>query len=162
MGIKGTYYFRIVPQSWDKEIIRKIAEMRHEIGYHYETMDTANGDIGKAYKEFTGNLKKLRSLVHVSTIAMHGSPLSKYDNKDLWKAYDYKNLGLIAEPYFDINVKDTRHFSSLAKENKLPNQIMINIHPQRWFNPGPGWLKELILQNIKNQVKKILLISGLR
>jgi len=39
-GIKGTYYFRIVPESFDKEIILQIAKMGHEIGYHYETIDT--------------------------------------------------------------------------------------------------------------------------
>jgi hypothetical protein len=34
---------------------------------------------------------------------MHGSPRSKYDNKKIWNKYDYKSLGIIGEPYFDIN-----------------------------------------------------------
>ncbi len=40
MEIKGTYYFRVVPKSFDGRVMREIATMGHEIGYHYETMDT--------------------------------------------------------------------------------------------------------------------------
>ena len=39
LGIKGTYYFRVVPESYDLEIINKIASLGHEIGYHYEDVD---------------------------------------------------------------------------------------------------------------------------
>ena len=34
---------------------------------------------------------------------MHGSPRSKFDNKDIWKKYDYKDLGILGEPYFDLD-----------------------------------------------------------
>ena len=33
---------------------------------------------------------------------MHGSPASKYDNRDLWKKFDYHDSGIIGEPYFDF------------------------------------------------------------
>src|SRR5690554_6218307 len=42
LGIKGSYYFRMVPESYDIEIIGQVAELGHEVGYHYETMDTAS------------------------------------------------------------------------------------------------------------------------
>ena len=38
LGISGTYYFRMVPQSFDKDIIQKIASLGHETGYHYEDL----------------------------------------------------------------------------------------------------------------------------
>ena len=38
LGIKGTYYFRIVPESYDEKIIKQIADLGHEIGYHYENL----------------------------------------------------------------------------------------------------------------------------
>jgi len=41
-GIKTSYYFRIVRQSYDENIIRQIAEMGHEIGYHYENLSAVN------------------------------------------------------------------------------------------------------------------------
>jgi|ERR1035437_5345325 hypothetical protein len=34
---------------------------------------------------------------------MHGSPLSKYDSKDLWKKYNYRDYKIIGEPYFDVD-----------------------------------------------------------
>ncbi len=102
-GIAGTYYFRMVPQSWDEVIIKEMVELGHEVGYHYETMDTCRGDVDKAYDEFCRNLEKFRKLTPVETISMHGSPLSGFDNRDIWQKYDYKKLGILAEPYFDID-----------------------------------------------------------
>ena len=37
-GIKASCYFRIVKESYDENIIRQIAELGHEIGYHYENL----------------------------------------------------------------------------------------------------------------------------
>ncbi|MEA3317517.1 MAG: hypothetical protein U9R54_06130 [Bacteroidota bacterium] len=77
LGIKASYYFRAVPASWNETIIQKIAELGHEIGYHYECLTTTNGDIEKGIKDFEKNLNALRKLAPVSTICMHGSPRSK-------------------------------------------------------------------------------------
>ena len=38
LGIRGTYCFQTGPNGFYGEIIRQIAELGHEIGYHYETM----------------------------------------------------------------------------------------------------------------------------
>ncbi len=101
--VKGTYYFRAVPQSWDESVIKKIAALGHEIGYHYECLTTCKGSMEKGIKDFEKNLKALRKLAPVTTICMHGSPMSKYDSKDLWKENNYKDYGLIGEPYFDVD-----------------------------------------------------------
>ena len=37
-GVRASYYFRIVEESFDEDIIRQIVEMGHEIGYHYENL----------------------------------------------------------------------------------------------------------------------------
>ena len=103
LGWKSTYYFRAVPESWDESIILQIASMGHEIGYHYESLTTCNGDIEAAYRDFCQNLEKLRALVPVHSICMHGSPKSKWDSRDLWKQYDYHTLGIAFEPYFDMD-----------------------------------------------------------
>jgi hypothetical protein len=142
-----------------------------------------------AYGDFCGNLERLRRIVPVKTICMHGSPLSGINNLDLWKRYDYKELGIVGEPYldvdftkvfyltdtgrrwnhagasirdrvdsgFDIQVKSTEHLMGLAREGRLPERIMINTHPQRWTDDPVAWTKELVLQNIKNVVKRILI-----
>jgi len=35
-GIRGRYYFRIVAESYEEQVIREIYALGHEIGYHYE------------------------------------------------------------------------------------------------------------------------------
>ena len=102
-GMHGIYYFRAVPESWDEEAIRLIALLGHEVGYHYESLTTCNGDVDKAYEDFCWNLEALRVLVPVRSICMHGSPRSPYDSKDIWKKYDYHTLGIENEPYLDTD-----------------------------------------------------------
>ena len=194
MGTKGSYYFRAVPESWDESIIKEIAGLGHEVGYHYENMDTCKGDVDKAWDDFRFHLDKLRNLVKVNTICMHGSPRSKFDNKELWKKYDYRSLDLIGEPYYDVNFDDVFYLTdtgrrwdgwktsvrdkvpqqaewikqgltfhstddiiSAANNNQLPDKIMFTMHPERWNEPGLTWVKALVLQGIKNEIKKILI-----
>ena len=102
-SISGSYYFRAIPQSWNEQVIKEVSGLGHEIGYHYETMDTANGDVDRAWDIFRRNLDKLRKLADVRTICMHGSPMSKYDNRYLWNKFDYRSVGIIGEPYYDVD-----------------------------------------------------------
>ncbi len=192
-GIKGAYYFRIVPESNDPDIIQKIAELGHEIGYHYEDYVSSKGDTDKAYEQFCRNLEYFRKFYPVKTICMHGSPVSKWDNRDIWKKYNYRKLGIIFEPYLDtdfkqffyltdtgrrwdgwkVSVRDkipqqkywneqgfTYHSTSdiinAALKNKLPTNIILTIHPQRWTNHTFPWLKELFFQSLKNPLKYIV------
>lgn len=115
MGIVGTYYFRMIPESFDKEVIREIASMGHEIGYHYEDMDFAKGDIDKAYELAKKHLAQLREVAEIKTICMHGSPRSPYDNKEVWKKYDYRDLGIIAEPYFDTDFSKVLYLTDTGR-----------------------------------------------
>jgi hypothetical protein len=115
MGIVGTYYFRMVPESFDEKIIQEIAEMGHEIGYHYEDMDFAKGDVDEAYKLAKKHLEQLRELADVKTICMHGSPRSPYDNKAVWQKYDYRELGIIAEPYFDLDFSEVLYLTDTGR-----------------------------------------------
>ena len=199
LGIKGSYYFRVVPESFDREVIRKIAGMGHEIGYHYETMDMISSTfkvqrlkleddklIDAAYEEFCRNLVMFRKIVPVETICMHGSPRSKYDNKMIWDKYNYKTLGIIGEPYFDIDFNKVGYLTDTGRKwngdkvsirdkvnssfnfnfrsthdiihsvGKLPDQLMFTFHPQRWNDHWYPWIKELVLQNIKNRVKRLI------
>ena len=188
LGIQASYYYRIVRESNVPELIKEVARLDHEIGYHYEDLTLAKGNKQEAIKLFEKNLAYFRTFYPVTTACMHGSPMTKWDNKDTWKEYNYKNFGIIAEPYFDVDynqvfyitdtgrswnstgvsvrdkvdsgfdlkVKSTAHFIELANTGRLPDKIIINTHCQRWFEPGFGWLKELILQNTKNQFKRFL------
>lgn len=194
LGICSSYYFRIVKKSNKPDIINQIADLGHEIGYHYEDMALTRGNVEKAIISFTENLTYFRRFYPVKTICMHGSPMSKYDNRDIWKKYDYREYGIIAEPYFDLDFskvlyltdtgrmwdgdkvsvrdkpsnkleynlqseykfKSTSNIIDAINQNTLPNQIMINTHPQRWTDEKLPWFKELVMQNAKNVVKRLI------
>jgi hypothetical protein len=163
LGIKGTYYFRTIPQSFDESIIKQMYLMGHEIGYHYETMDTSKGDIDKAYIEFCVHLQMFRKIVPINTICMHGSPLSKFDNRDIWKKYSYKELNLIAEPYFDLNfnevfyITDTGrrwdgHKVSIRDKAMASSNIINNDFLTRIYNTTPQIISDLEQNNFPNKV----------
>jgi hypothetical protein len=114
--VKGVYYFRAVPQSWDEKVIKEISDLGHEIGYHYECLTTTSGDLEKGIKDFEKNLNALRKLAPVSTICMHGSPMSRHDSKDLWKEYNYKDFGIIGEPYFDIDFTKVLYLTDTGRK----------------------------------------------
>lgn len=103
LGVKSTFFFRIVRQSNVPEIIRKIASLGHEIGYHYEDLSTAQGDFEAAISSFQKNLEYFRQFYPVKTVCMHGSSFSKYDNRMLWQRYNLADFGVIGEPYLSIN-----------------------------------------------------------
>lgn len=103
LGIKASYYFRVVEQSNKPEIIKEIAALGHEIGYHYEDMTICQGNVGKAVLHFKEQLEYFRQFYPVKTICMHGSPRSRFDSRDLWKQYDYHDFGIIGEPYLDVD-----------------------------------------------------------
>lgn len=195
MGMLGIYYFRAVPESWDEEIIREIAALGHEVGYHYESLTTCDGDVDAAYEDFCRNLTRLRELVPVKGICMHGSPRSPYDSKDLWKKYDYHALGIENEPYMDTDFSKTFYLTDTGRRwdgykvsvrDKIPQfqdawivkgltfhttddvigglrrgiipmNLMVTVHPQRWNPVGFKWTRELVMQNAKNIVKRIII-----
>jgi hypothetical protein len=249
LGVRGTYYFRFLPRHFDKEIIRQIAALGHETGYHYDDLSHCHGDYDKAIRRFEANLATLREIAPVKTICMEGAPLSKWDNRELWSKPQaasrkpqalsptpyalrsapyalrpkpfalrptpyalrsspyahYRDYGIIGEPYFDtdfsrvfyltdtgrrwdgekVSVRDkanskfqtpnskqtqnsklkiqnfklhsTADIIAAANAGLLPDQIMFTFHPQRWTDKRLPWVKELVMQRVKNVVKRVLI-----
>lgn len=200
LGWKAMYYFRAVPESWNEDIIKQIADLGHEIGYHYESLTTCNGDVDAAWTDFKMNLARLSKVVGkpITSICMHGSPRSPWDSKDLWKKYDYRTLGVTFEPYLDtdfsktfyltdtgrrwdgfkVSVRDripehqdrwvkeglvfygTDDVIKAAEQGRLPKMLIITTHPQRWNEELGPWIKEFILQNLKNMVKRLKIMRN--
>ncbi|MCQ2179204.1 MAG: hypothetical protein MJY91_03765 [Bacteroidales bacterium] len=200
LGWQATYYFRAVPESWDEDIIREIAGLGHEIGYHYESLTTCNGDQDAAWEDFKSNLARLEAVVGkpVTKICMHGSPKSKWDSRDIWKKYEYRSVGVEYEPYLDTDFSRTFYLTDTGRrwdgfrvsvrdrvpeyqdrwekdglvfhstddviravhDGFLPHSVMITTHPQRWNDSFVPWLKELLLQNAKNLVKRLMIMRN--
>jgi len=138
LGVVGSYNFRSVPCSWNQQVIKEIASLGHEVGYHYENLTTHNGDLERGIADFEHNLTELRKLAPVTTICMHGSPASKWDSRDLWKKYKYQDFGIIGEPYFDVNFDNVFYLTDTGRRwdghkvsvrDKVPQQ-------QQWNQQG--------------------------
>lgn len=164
LGWKATYYFRAVPESWNESIILKISALGHEVGYHYESLATCNGNMEAAYNDFCRNLEKLRELVPVSSICMHGSPRSKWDSRDLWKHYDYHSLGITFEPYFDTDFSKYFYLTDTGRcwdGFKVSVRDRIPRHQDEWIQKG--WVyhttDDIIKAINQNKLPKCLMIT---
>ena len=139
LGVQASYYFRVVEQSNKPEIIKAIAGMGHEIGYHYEDMSICEGDVARAMDHFTKQLAYFRQYYPVQTICMHGSPRSKFDGKDLWKTNDYHNWGIIGEPYFDVDFSKLFYLTDTGRRWDGFNVSMrdkVPVYQERWIAEG--------------------------
>ena len=160
-------------------------------------MAICQGDVEQAYAHFQQQLQHFRRFYPVRTICMHGAPTSKWDGKELWKHYDYHALGIIGEPYFDVDFSQVFYLTDTGRcwdgykvsvrdkipvyqdewvkqglvyhttddvvraieQSTLPARIMITTHPQRWTNNILAWSKELLMQSLKNIVKRLLIAA---
>ena len=114
-GVHTTYYFRVVGSAWDPEVIRAVHALGHEVGYHYEDLATCRGDFAKAAVAFERHLASIRQLALVTTAAMHGSPLSRHNNLDLWSRLDAQRLALAGEAFVSVNYAGTYYFTDTGR-----------------------------------------------
>ena len=185
-SLVSTYLFRVVDSVFRPPIIREIANLGMEIGYHYECLDKARGDYEKAIAIAKDDLARLRKLVPIKTMAMHGNPLTKWDNRDLWKKYDFRELGIEVAAYLNIDYKKVRYFSDTGRtwdetrgniydfvgdqpKHTLKStadlidfisghrqETCILIHPNRWTDSPSKWLYNWAYDTAGNTVKAIL------
>lgn len=113
LNIRATYYFRY-PSTFNLNIMQSIHDYGHEIGYHYEVLSKSRGNYEYAMEMFKRELGAFRKHFEITTICMHGSPLSRYDNRDLWNHYDYKDFGIKGEAYLSIN-QEISYFSDTGR-----------------------------------------------
>ncbi len=182
-GLKGTYYFRIVPESYNQEVIQKIVSLGHEIGYHYEDMDLAYKEslskkfknhfwfrktlierpelYDKAWRLFTNNLRILRDFYPVVTICMHGSPRSPFDNKSLWNKFNYHDIGIIGEPYLDIDFTKVFYLTDTGRRwdgSKVSMRDKVNV-PDHFSRYTFKSTRQLIQAASTNTLPEKLLIT---
>ncbi|MDD4331892.1 MAG: hypothetical protein PHU28_06185 [Methanosarcinaceae archaeon] len=185
MEISSTYHFRYKAGIFDRKIIKKIYDMGHEIGYHYETLSKAHGNFEKAIQLFEFELNEFRKICEINTISMHGSPLSKYDNRDLWKVYNFEDYNIIGEAYLSVGtnfcyLSDTgrswnpknkiRDFIPKKKErllinttdelislidNKNTDVLYLLAHPGIWAGNSFEWYYSAVENIMGNHMKKL-------
>lgn len=172
LNIKTTYYFRCKEGGeFPTAAIKDVQSLKHEVGYHYETMVRSGGDHELSLKLFHEELSELRKLANVETVAAHGSPLSRHSNMGFTRGVSLKDNGLKGEPSLDIDfssilyVTDTggqfgskfnRRDIVKGKNLKGPKSarelldslspehdpyIVLNCHPERWASSSLGYIQ---------------------
>jgi hypothetical protein len=112
-GLAATYFLRA--GGFDPSAIAGLRARGHDIGYHYETVARARGDLSRAAALFARDLEELRRHGPVRVASMHGSPLFPRDNRDLWRSARPADFGLAGEVYADIDYADVRYFSDTGR-----------------------------------------------
>lgn len=134
LGIRSSFHFRARTLYENPEAIIKIAALGHEVCYHYEDLqgisDREYGlltrgrnnvnaydapGIFEAYEAFSEHLGLLREYYPVKVASMHGNPLSRKDNRMMWNYFDYRSLGIICEPYFDIDYSTVLYITDTGR-----------------------------------------------
>ncbi|MFC6905784.1 hypothetical protein [Halalkalicoccus tibetensis] len=112
--IPTTYYFRT--STFSPKIVAEVADLGHEVGYHYEDFVKSRGNIKESHKRFARNLARFREHAEVTTICPHGSPLSPHHNLDMWtNENSIEDYDLTGEAYLSM---ETSHNDS-AKPSYL-------------------------------------------
>lgn len=164
MDIRATYYFRVGKTSNVPDVIRTIANLGHEIGYHYEDMSICHGDVEAAWNHFKTWLRYFRTYYPVETICMHGAPTSKWDSKDLWKKYNYKTQNIIGEPYMDTDFSDVFYLTDTGRcwdGYKVSVRDKIPQFQDEWIAKGLVWhtTKQLLLAIEEDKLPNHVMIT---
>ncbi len=184
LGIHSTYYFRY-PYTFDRSLIKSIADLGHEVGYHYEDLSKTKGDYSKAIQLFEEDLSRFKEISDIRTISMHGDPSSPYDNRDLWKKYNFHKYHLIGDASLSLNnifylsdagrtwnrnlkirdytmsnvefpiIYDTDNLIEVIN-NKNYNTLYLSFHPERWSSNGFDWIFSFFSDFVFNVGKFVL------
>ena len=74
-NLEASFYFRHREGAFDLDAMKAIARLNHEVGYHFETLDTCQGDFQAAADLFLEHVTLLReSGLIIRTVAGHGAP----------------------------------------------------------------------------------------
>jgi hypothetical protein len=135
-NISASYYFRTIPDVFDKKVIISIFDLGHEIGYHYEVLALMDGDLQKGIEWFKKDLKLLRNICPISTICQHGGTLGPYSSTSvlgllktgiallsgkinmkyypsiqLWDKYKLDDFELAGDAYLSFDFERIKYFS---------------------------------------------------
>lgn len=114
-GVFTTYYFRVIGSANNHSIMRAVAELGHEVGYHYEDLALAKGNKDLAKQLFSQHLAELRAVVPIVTVAMHGSPLSLHNNLEIWEFISLSEYELIGEALQSVDYSGAYYFTDTGR-----------------------------------------------
>lgn len=92
LGIQSIYYVHgfFLDSDYSIDILKKISQLGHVIGYHYDVLDQNDGDYNKALEDFKIDLIRFSNIgLDIKTVCPHGNPVKVRkgwnSNKDFFK-----------------------------------------------------------------------------
>ena len=102
-GLKATYYVQsyLLENEDNTRNLKKILNLGHEVTYHYDVLDSNNGNFQDAQIEFDKTLIEFEKLgMKVKTVCPHGNPVKKRSG---WSSNkDFFRNKFIKTRYFEI------------------------------------------------------------
>ena len=157
LGIKSTYYFRY-PKTFDPDAIKQIQDFGHEVGYHYEVLSKTRGNYEQALSLFLKELAAFRSICEINTICMHGSPISGYDNRDLWQRYDFRDFQIHGDAYLSFVDSGLTYLSDTGRSWAGTNSV--RDHMPGAINANPIRTTDELIAMIKSERETGLYITA--
>lgn len=169
LDVRATYYFRCDARArFPADAIRRVADLGHEVGFHYETAARVSGGWEPCKQRFAEELAALRQLADVATATFHGRPTARVTGLGGGSTDYLREVGLLGDPSIDLDytgmlyVTDTggRFGSAYNLRDKVrgrnleaphsprslaerldPDQeprVLLNCHPERWPATAAG------------------------
>lgn len=191
LKICSTYYFRVDQRGhFPAQIMKEISELGHEVGYHYEVVVKAAGDMALAQEIFLDDLRTLRQISKVETVSAHGSPLSKFSNDEILKELNLAKHGLKGDANLNLDFTEMLYITDTggrfgAKSNRrdhvkgrnLPFEagpkelatflapatepkVVLSCHPERWPSKLPGIIQQTATDCAVNIAKSLITKMG--
>lgn len=115
-GVSASYYLH--SGVFREDTAERLESLGHEVGYHYDDFVAANGTRAAAHSRFSNSIRVFRRACSVDTVSAHVSPLSRYDNADIWCGYDALSYGdhdLLGDADRSVDFVDVAFFSDAGR-----------------------------------------------
>lgn len=167
-NIKTTFYVQsyLIDNKRNIKLLKKISDLGHEVTYHYDVLDSNNGNYDIAVEEFERTILKFNKLFQpVRTICPHGNPVMKRNgwssNKDFFRKMKIKNkfsdiTDIVVNPEKFIN-NELVYISDAGFDWKLITSISENDRDIS-INKSLGSLNNVITI-IEDKSKSVILSS---
>lgn len=164
-GIKATYYVQgyLLEDESNIPLLKKMAELGHEVTYHYDVLDANNGDYDKAKEEFVDYVNTFEKHgFKIETLCPHGNPVIIRDgwnsNKDFFRnkaiSEEFNTMLDVVVHLPELLNSDYTYISDAGFQFK----IIVNVESNDIGNNGDiviGSLNEFV--NLCNDNKKVIL-----
>ena len=147
-GIRATYYVQSYLLKDNFQKLKKIQELGHEVTYHYDVLDSNNGDFELALKEFEetiNNFKKYGFIV--KTVCPHGNPIMNRNgwdsNKDFFRSkYINDKFSNILDIVVHLPLKIKTKYTYISDAG-YTWKIIVNIADNDKFNKGDQEIEDI-------------------